>query len=680
MEMKKILFILAMIATIGCCAQNNDYVFAIEGYDTVYAEEFISSFNKNNQTNTPEALDEYLNLYINYKLKLLDAKSLNLQNDSNIISEIQKYREDITKPYINDPKVMDSLAQDAYDKQSTLIRVKHILISVPKNVAPDDTLQYYKKAMNIYYRLKKGEDFDKLADEYSDDPSTQSSAKYPNSGDLGYFTSMVMIYPFEKACYDMLRNNDTLTWCKTDFGYHIIKYVNSINTKYFSYALRHIYINSLEHSESEAESLINQAYEDIKTLGVDSTAKKYSEDNYSKIRGGMITNQKANSLPAEYVEKMETMAKGEISAPFKTRFGWHIIQFLDAAPIMEYSQQKSMIMDRISKDARAYISLERFFEQAKKDYNYMMDSAVLKSTYTCVNDSVFSATWTPTVNANASSPLFTLTSLNDTAQYTLQMFLDYIYEHQTKQVPINLNMYVNKMYDTYSKYAIVKFAEQHLEDKYPEIKTNLEQYKDGELIFAVTDLRVWNKSLTDTVGLQDFYEKNKADYLYTPRADAVIWNVDTSLNLKKIQKLIVKYKKKNWTDDEIKNKLNDKFTSASDTTKNGKKRNRINFVWNRFERGNNNIIDKSIFEGNSSLSDIKTPAIFVDKSSITNRNIIVYLNEIMPISQKPLAACKGLCTSDYQEYLEKQWIEELHKKYSININRIVFNKLREQTK
>ncbi len=679
--MKKLLLIAAIFVSTLAYAQKQDYVFVIKGYDTVYEQEFMSNFEPNgvNTQNTAESLDEYLNLYINYKLKLLDAKSMGLQNDSNIIEQINKYRSEITRPYINNPKVMDSLAKDAYDKQRLLLRVQHILISVPKNVAPDDTLQYYNKAMDIYSRLRKGESFDVLASKYSDDPSTQSTAKYPNAGDLGYFSSMTMVYPFEKACYDMLERKDTLAMGQTAFGYHIIKFIDTISTQNYSYALRHIYIDKDKHSPSEAQRLINQAYEDIKTIGVDSTAKKYSDDVYTKPKGGMLVNQRANALPAQYVQKMEKMHKGDISEPFQTRFGWHIIQFLDAAPIMPFQQQRSMIMDRISKDERAYISLEKFVSQSKIDYNYNMDSSALKAVYKMVDDSVFSATWfLPEEKVN--KPLFNLSYNNDTQFYNQKDFLNYIYEHQTKQVPIDLKMYVNRMYDAYSKEQITKYADKHLEKKYPQIQSSLDKFKEGELIFAITNMRVWNKSLTDTLGLEDFYQKNKSKYMYTPRADAVIWSIDTNLNLKKINKQILSYKKKNKTDDWIREKLNNKYTSKADTTHTGKKKVKVNFSWNRFEKGTNNIIDKNIFGGQISLESIKTPITFVDTNSITNRNIIVYLNQMMPISQKPLSACKGLCTSDYQDYLEAQWIESLHKQYAVEINRQEVNKLKQQIK
>lgn len=663
-------------------AQNKDYVFAIKGYDTVYEEEFMSNFEPGgvNSQNGAESLEDYLNLYINYKLKLLDARSMGLDNDSNALKQLNQYRTEITQPYINDPKVMDSLAKEAYDKQKLLLRVQHILISVPKNVAPEDTLQYYNKAMNIYSLLRKGASFDSLAKKYSDDPSTKSSAKHPNSGDLGYFSSMTMVYPFEKACYDMLEKKDTLAIGQTSFGYHIIKFIDTISTQNYSYALRHIYIDRDKHSLSEGQNLINQAYEDIKTLGVDSTAKKYSDDIYSRDKGGLLTNQKANVLPAQYVKRMENMRKGDISEPFETRFGWHIIQFLDAAPIVPYSQQRSMIMDRISKDERAYISLERFVSQAKKDYNYNMDSSALKAVYEFVDDSIFSATWFLPENIKANQPLFNLSYSKDTQFYHQDDFLNYIYEHQTKQVPIDLRMYVNRMYDVYSKEQILKYADKHLEKKYPQIQTSLDKFKEGELIFAITNMRVWNKSLTDTLGLEDFYQQNKSKYMYTPRADAVIWSIDTNLNLKKINKQIISYKKKNKTDDWIKDKLNNKYTSKTDTTHSGKKRMKVNFSWNRFEKGTNNVIDKNIFASQSSLQDLKTPTTFIDTSSITNRNIIIYLNQIMPVSQKPLSACRGLCTSDYQDYLESQWIDNLHKQYSVEINKQVVNKLKQQIK
>jgi peptidyl-prolyl cis-trans isomerase SurA len=272
--MKKffILTLTLVLSSFVLNAQNdNDIVLEIQG-EKITKAEFLKMYNRNSiasSTIDKEDLNKYLDLYINYKLKLLQAKQDGLDTSKTYLDEVANYRKQMIQPYINDVSITDSLIKEAYEREKEFLRASHILISVPANATPADTLEAYKKAIMIRDRALKGEDFSKLAIEYSDDPSAkgreateEQSAILGNGGDLGYFTSMTMVYPFESACYSLQKGEISMP-IKTTFGYHIIKLTDRIPAPFFTCNIKHVWINTQKHSEQEAKQLIEEAYSHV---------------------------------------------------------------------------------------------------------------------------------------------------------------------------------------------------------------------------------------------------------------------------------------------------------------------------------------------------------------------------------------------------------------------------------
>ena len=658
--------ILAIVSTL-CFAQKDKTLFTIGGNEKVGKAEFIQMYQKNNALSST-SIDDYLDLYINYRLKLRQAAAMGLDKDSSITKQIRDYRTSLVRPYVNDPKIFDSLSLQAYDRLHYLIRASHILISVPVNIELKDTMQYYNKAKDLLNRLRKGENFDTLVKYNSDDSSAYYSKGTNNYGDLGYFTSMVMIYPFEEACFSLLDKDcnlkDSITMCHTQFGYHVIKITDVKKVSYSTLSLKHIFVSSNKHTDEEALSLINQANDALKTLAFDSVAKKYSDDIYSAQRGGVLLNQRPNTLPAEYIDMFETSKLNVPSAPFKTRFGYHIVAFLSSTPIPSYETARPNIDQRIAKDDRAYISTNNFVKQAKKDYNFKVDSVVLASVSKYMNDSVFSATWFIPENTNDNRTLFTLNK----DKYSVNDFLQYVYETQTKMSPINLSAYAYGRFESFADTKVLDYATDRLEEKHPELKQAMDDFTAGVLIFDLTDRQVWSKSIADTIGLQNFYEANKSKYNYTERADATVWFFDTIFNVNKTLKKLAKLKKQGKSDTDVKAYFEKKSTK------------KVNFSWSRYEKGSSHSIDKYVFSNIDKIKNKKFPQYIIDSTSITNKHTIIVLNDILPVSTKPLSACKGLVTSQYQEVLEQRWLNDLRQLYPVTIDYNVLKEIKDEIK
>ncbi|MBQ9253330.1 MAG: peptidylprolyl isomerase [Bacteroidales bacterium] len=656
-------------------SQKDSIVLEI-GNEKISKTEFLNMYNKNNtysQAKDKQDLDSYLNLYINYKLKLLQAHELGLDTTSTYYSEVNDYRKQIVEPYINDRTITDSLVQEAYDRMSEFLRASHILINIPANATPKDTLAAYGKALMIRDRLLKGESFEDLAKEYSDDPSVKDipaeenrPARVGNGGDLGYFTSMQMIYPFENACYSMKKGEISLP-IRTSFGYHIVKLVDRIPADFSTCDLKHVLITTDNRTEEEAERIINEARSYVVPWGIDSVAKIYSDDKFSAQNAGWLMRQKCNTIPPEFILAMKNMKDGELSQPFKTRFGWHIFRLVKRYPIKSLEEERKNIEQRISKDQRAYRSIESFISKAKQEYGFKEYRNNILELSNVVTDSVFSGTWQIPEDFKGEKIIF---SIGDSS-YTQMDLVQELYTAQRKQTPTYLPDFIEGFAKDFEDNKSFEYADARLEDKHPDFRENMQSFREGILIFAITDKEVWNKSLVDTLGLQMYYDNHKAEYIWKERADVTNWTIDKSLKIKKIESLIKKYTKKGLTNDEILAQLLKKFSIKKTPSR------YISYTWGKYEKVANKNVDKLIWNTPLSNDLNAKDVIITDTNLLTNKNTIMVLKQFIAPQQKTLDECKGVVTSQYQEYLEKKWIEELRSKYYYKVNYDVLNSIKQ---
>lgn len=652
-------------------AQTDESVVMEVAGEKISKAEFLKMYNKNNLTSgkiNKEDLDAYLELFINYRLKLLQAKELGLDTIPSYLEEVEKYRQQLIIPYLNDAQVTQSLIEEAYERTKTFVRASHILISLPENANPTDTLNAYNKAMSIRERALKGEDFSALAKQYSDDPSVQDKKEQNykgNGGDLGYFTSMVMIYPFENACYSM-EVGEISTPIKTRFGYHIIKLTDKIPAFFSSVDLSHIWISNVNRSEQESQRIINEVFAKLQqdNISFDSIVKVYSDDKSTASAGGVLKNQKVNTIPAPYVLQLSKLKEGEISAPFQTPFGWHIIKPIRYKAIPSLEQQKIVIENRISKDERSFKSLESFAEKSKKEYGFVEDRELLKEIEKIVTDSVFFATWKIPSDFKNDAELFRIGDFS----FTVNDLAKEIEKHQRTQPAEYLPSYVEKVYNTVVLEQVVNYADSKLEEKYPEIKSDMQEFADGVLIFSITDKMVWNKSLIDTLGLQSYFAENQSKYYWKERASLTLWSIDADKeDSKKIEKILNKAIRKGWTNEETKVKIAQKLKikEQADIDK------KVVYKWNKYEKGDNKMVD-SLFWSNTSQKEGTIKFYETKNKKIT----FLILNSWVESEPKQLNECKGLVTSDYQSFLEKQWITELRAKYQYKINQQVYDSIK----
>lgn len=669
-----LLFCVVALFQLGAIAQSdNDVVIEVAG-EKILKEDFVRMFKKNSPSKgasfSQEELDEYLELFINYKMKLAQARELGLDTLKSYLDETKQYRQQLVAPYLNDATVSKQLIEEAYERTKEIVSASHILINIPANATPKDTLAAYNKAMKIRKRIIEGEDFATLAKEFSDDPSAKdrtdekTKVTIPGTGGaLGYFTSMSMIYPFETACYSMNVGEVSMP-IRTRFGYHIIKLFDRVPAFCSTMDIAHIWVSFDKHGETEAESLINKAWNELSNdSSFVAVAKKYSNDVYSVNNGGVLNKQTISSLPSEYIAMLKNMKPMETSKPFRSSIGWHIVRPLKFRPIPTFEEQKANIENRISKDERSFETIESFAEKAKKEYGFQESKELLSEVVKIVNDSIFAGTWKMPTDFNNQEELFRIGDYS----FTVLDFVKKIEEFQSKQTPSYIPEYIGKIYDDVVLEQVVKYADSKLESKYPDLKATIDEFRDGVLIFSITDRMVWNKSLLDTIGLQEYFTANRAKYNWEPRVGATLWSIDSDEKPAKIEKLLNKYIRKGLSNEEIKEKLAKKLKIEEG------KDEKIVYKWKKYEKGDNKIIDSLLWSDASQKSGTLK---YYSDAGKEKRKIFVLLNDWVDIEPKELSDCKGLVTSDYQLFLEKQWIEDLRNKYDYKVNQQVYKSIK----
>jgi len=684
----KLFFTIVSVAfATGVFAQkdNNAVLMTIAG-EKITKSEFLNVYNKNNLKKDvidKKSLEEYLDLYINFKLKVKEAESLGLDTAVSFITELAGYRKQLAQPYLTDKEVNDNLLQEAYDRMQWDIRASHILVKVAINAAPKDTLIAYNKIMGIRNRIIKGESFAKVAAEMSEDPSAKEQAASKNrsyvkgnEGDLGYFTVLDLVYTFETAAYNTGVGKISMP-VRTDFGYHLVKVTDkkpAMGKVQVAHILITIPANSTADDSAKYKSKIHEVYNKIKTdSSFENMAKQYSDDKASAAKGGVIPWFGVNRMVPEFIETISKLKnKSDISEPVQTMYGWHIIKLVDRKGIASLDSIKPELKTKIAKDSRSGKSKDAMISKIKEEYNFREDLKALADFYKVVNDSISLGKWNIEKAKDLNKSLFSFLGLpfmeadekdkngniitwrksffDKTITYTQQDFAKYLASHlSVSKTKEDSSVYVRKMYKQYVDEMAMNYEDSKLESKYPEFKSLMKEYRDGILLFEHTDEKVWSKAVKDTVGLKSFYEKNKNNYLWDDRLDATIYTCANAKIAKTTRNFV---KKGKLTNDEILKQIN-KDSQLNLKIESGK-----------YLKKDNVIID-AISWAPGITNDINGSSV-----------VFVKVNRIIPKEPKTLAEARGLITADYQTFLEKEWISELKKKYPVDVNMEVFSTIK----
>jgi peptidyl-prolyl cis-trans isomerase SurA len=655
MKIQNIFLALFLTLCFNSFAQNSkDVLFTIDN-NQYFTDEFKRIYLKNLdlvKDDSQKDLNQYLDLFIGYKLKVSKAYKLGLQNNSKYQNELSSYRNQLSKTYLNDSKVTNQLIEEAYNRGLKEVKASHILVSFDENIKGADTLAFYNKALELKKRIEKGEDFETLAMANSQDPSVAD-----NKGDLGYFSAFRMVYPFESAAYKT-KIGQISNPVRTRFGYHIIK-VTDVRDNKGEVTVAHIMILNPADATEDVKTKAKQTIEEISKKinqgeSFEALALQFSEDKSSAEKGGVLQRFGTGQLSSEAFENVAFSLnnKGEISQPFDSGFGWHIVKLIEKHPIKSLEESKAELESKIKRDERSIIITNTLASKLKAKYKFETDKTQYQNVEKIVTDKMYSQTWELPKNKESISG--NITTLNKTKNIETNSFVNYIYSQQkNKQTTKPVKKLVAELFESWKEEQLIGYYNDNLENEFPEFKNIMDEYRDGLLLFDLMENEIWTKSKTDTIGLKKYYELNKSKYNWNERYDVDILSSTDAKVMEAAQKMLQKGK----SIEDIKTKFN-KNDKVAIMVKSG-----------LYER-NYDVLDKiaTLTKG--------TNNVYKD----ANYSFVVNVKKIKPAQTKELDECKSKVINDYQQHLEATWVDELKKEFSVKVNQDVFEKAKQQLK
>lgn len=632
-------------------AQDDPILFSVDKTG-VPLSEFQYIYTKNNRDNADysrASVTEYLDLYTRFKLKVMRARELQLDTITALRKELAGYRMQLAKSYLNDKEVVDKLTREAYDRMQWDIRVAHILIKPVPNGTPEDQQRAEEKAQRAAQRAKSGEDFAVLAKELSEDQNTAT-----NGGELGFVTAMLPsgFYEVENTIYS-LRDGEISDPVHSTLGIHVFKILGRRPAR-GEVEAAHIFVRVKSDGSNEemARQKIFAVYQNLKDGKLfEELAATVSDDQQTAKRGGYIGRFGINSYDPAFEEAaFNLVGPGAFSEPVRTRVGWHIIRLVNRFPLVTYDDEQIRLEGRITKDERVGVAKAAMIETIKKESGLVENHQARDTFINSLKEDFFTFQW----NVPTTDPvsLIHFTDGSQKTDYDFAQFLRTKTRERMRAAKTTLPQVVaNSMYKEWIDEILLSYEESRLEKKYPDFRALMREYEEGILLFEVTKSMVWDKASQDTAGLIAFHSMHREDYLWPERADVIHLSVEGPQAVKvtaKAKKLLIKH------------------SIERVTTKLNKKEQQVSFLRKRYTREELTAAGLVWEEGWMSPVQVEEGT-GIQKFSVVSK--------LLPPQPKALDEARGYVIADYQDFLEKEWVESLRQRYSVKVNEAVLNSI-----
>lgn len=646
------LFLLVPVLAFAQKAKDTPPLLTIDG-EAFSLEEFLYVYNKNNNNTSTidkKSINEYLDLYVNFRLKVKEAEDRGMDTTEAFVNELAGYRNELARPYLTDKSVDENVLKEAYERLQWNIRASHIMVAVPEDVSDNDSVAEaaYNKLVNIRKEVLEGKEFSEMAKKHSDDPSARDmpasryrGAKKGNGGDLGYFTAFYMVYPFESAVYNT-NVGDVSMPIRTQFGYHIIKVTDKIPAL-GKIQVKHINVKPhgpTESADRQAKTKIDEIAAKIASgeFSFEQAAQQFSDDKGSAPKEGLLPPFEVSKMVPEFIKAISALEIGAVSTPVKTDYGWHLIKLVSLEKVPAYEEYAPTLKTKVARDSRSNKSRESAIAKFKAEFGFKEYAKNLTSFYSAVDSSIYTNTWTSDKAAEYSKVLFKL----EKSKYTQQDFAVYVQAHQVMKKKGTIRYFTDKLYQKWVEEVVLDYKDSKLESQNLDFRMLVQEYHDGILLFAISDEEVWGKAIRDTAGLEEFHKANADKYQWKERVEATLYKCGND----SIAQLVVGWLEQGLELDSI-NKLANQGSALN-----------LHFEKGKYEPETNNLIDQ--LKKEKGVSPV-----------IKNGNayVVVEVHDILEPQNKSLNEARGLITADYQNYLEKQWIEQLNKDHEVQINR-----------
>ena len=640
MKAKLLISSLLLGAAILAIAKEDPVLMTINGKD-IKLSEFEYLYHKNNQQQVEkETLEQYVDRFVLYKQKVADAEAAGIDTTRLFINEFEGYKKDLATPYLTqDTTYHWQMVCEAYDRYKKEVDIDHFMM--PLGTTDAETQTMLNRMDSIRTCILNGENWSILADKYSSDPSKQR-----NHGHYGYISACMFPYEFEDVVYSTPVGEVSKPF-KTQFGVHMIrvKQVRDRDDVHAAHILKLFPKDATEEQKNVCKAQIDSIYQLLLAgANFEELAKAESQDGSAR-RGGDLGWFGRGRMVQPFEDISFNLADGAISEPFASQFGYHIVKKL-AHGYMSLNEMRDNIEMAISRDGRAALIQERRMSDLKTKYNYQVNpqlDAYLTKALTA--NGKYDSTFVAQAIKDCTLPLFTygnkqsmpvsalLEALNAKTQILdVQAAKDYI---MSKVTPIAMN-------------ALNDYDSHQLVETNPEYRNLLNEYRDGMLLFEISNRRVWKAASKDTVGLEQYFAENRGKYLWDePHFKGIILSAKSDSVMDLVKADIAKLRGADTLTDVLFNKYGNDIRMERMVVK----------------KGENNLADYLAFHVGDKPERKGYPEFMILEGGV--------------ISQpEEMSDVRGAVTSDYQDVLEQRWKEELAKKYPVKINKKVLKKVK----
>lgn len=655
--MRKVFFLMLLSWVINFSAfsqSSDDPVLFTVNNKPVHASEFTYIYDKTNGNNadySKESLDEYLDLYTKFKLKVERAREMQLDTISSLQSELAGYRRQLADSYLMDKEVTEKLAKEAYERKLQDVDISHILVPLATKPSPTDTAAAWVRVTDLKKLLDKGADFATIAKEHSADKSAPR-----NGGRIGFVNAMFPTgyYNMETAAYT-LPVNKVHGPIRTIAGYHLLK-IHERRPARGEMEVGHILVRKpKEGIRKDAKARIDSIYEVLQGgANFETLAQAVSEDKISASKGGYLGFFGINRYERTFEDAAFALKKDrEYTKPIETSIGWHIIRRIKSRPVGAYDKERIRLQGEIKKDPRFDVARQQVIEGIKKKANYTFNQPTYDAFVASLGEEFTTYKWRLEKEFDGSPVLFTL---GPDTKITLDDFGQFLRSNSRDRIRLgqqNDNASVaQELFNKFLEENVVRYEESNLEERYPEFKSLMREYEEGILLFEATKLEVWDKASKDTVGLQAFFKTVADDYVWKERARVSIYTLkpEAKTRIDELRKLAEKLPAE---------AVKEKFTIGNERL--------ITHKEETFEKGRNEVLDA-----------MKWKVGEMSKYEINNRDQSINffkIEEVIPAGPKSLNEARGYVIAQYQDVLEKEWVDGLRKKFPIDVNKKTLNNL-----
>lgn len=623
-------------------SSNNDVLFTVNN-EPVLVSEFLRVYNKNLnlvQDESQKDVDQYLSLFVNYKLKLAEAKALDFHKKPAYVRELDGYKKQLAKNYMVDSEVTDALVKEAYDRVLYDINAKHILIML--DPSRNDTLEVYNRLLNLRERFKN-EDYNDLKKELHNGNTILVE-------DLGYFSAFKMVYDFETEAYKTKIGDVSMPF-RTQFGYHIVKVFDKRKSR-GEITAGHIMISKNQKDTTEdPEIRIKEIYKLIEQgQEFESLAKQFSQDKSSSSKGGELAPFTGGQLSSVVFENMafNLQEDGAISKPFESEYGWHIVKRYSIKSIGSFEDMQYELENKVSRDSRSKLINTSMQNKLRKQYNVSNTNPSREYFVSILNDDFYARKWQIPKGFDKAKTILTIGDKT----WNNKDFASILRSQQKGNTKgKSFENIIDEAFEAFVNKCVLIYHEENLENVNQEFAQILNEYREGLLLFDLMETKIWNTTKNDTLGIESYYNKNKQNYKWNTRVEAIVGTASQEDDIKEVVNML----KKGEEVDSIKEKLNT----------NGKQ--------------------KVIFTSGTMDADHQAlPNNFEFKEGISkvyfqnNVYYVVKVTKLIPESFRTLDEARGMVINDYQQEVEQNWINNLKSKYEVTINKDVLRKVKTQ--